>query len=314
MAIPGFQSLLLPLLTLAGDDEVHTLSDSIEALAAEFSLSHAEREELLPSGKQPRFDNRVGWTKTHLTKALLLAPAGYGHFRITDRGKDVLRTTPAKLDMKALRRYPEYTAFAGSSQQHGTGNKQHPLDIGLTAVTQQGETAQTPQEILESSYQILQLQLAKDLLDTVKRVSPKYFEKLVVDLLLAMGYGGSRLDAGKSVGRTGDGGIDGIINEDVLGLDTIYIQAKRWDASVGAPVIHAFVGSLEGKKARKGVFITTSQFSQPAREFVTHTEKKVILIDGEQLATLMIDYGVGVSNFETYTIKKINPVYFEDAE
>lgn len=249
MAVPDFQSLMLPLLKIAGDGQEHSLSETIDVLALEFGLTEAERKELLPSGRQSRFDNRVGWARTYLKKAGLIESTGRGVFRISKRGYGVLKDKPAKIDMKFLEQFPEYVEFRSVSQQ-----VDKPDEKG-------DESDQTPEEILELSYQGLRQDLAQELLERVKECSPRFFEKLVVDLLVAIGYGGSRKDAGEAVGRTGDGGIDGIIKEDKLGLDVVYIQAKKWDGTVGRPAVQTFAGSLEGLRARKGVMITTSQFS-----------------------------------------------------
>jgi restriction system protein len=294
MAVPDFQALMLPLLQIAGDDGDHHLSDAIDALAVQFRLSEEERRELLPSGRQAKFDNRVGWARTYLKKAGLLDSTGRGTFRIAERGLDVLKGSPPSIDVRFLARYPEFVEFKKATKREPEGE----------------ETGQTPEEALELGYQNLTRSLAQDLLERIKSCSPRFFENLVVDLLVAMGYGGSRKDAGQAVGQSGDGGIDGIIKEDKLGLDVVYVQAKRWEASVGRPIVQAFAGSLEGQRARKGVFITTSQFSPDARDYVTRIEKKIVLIDGQQLAQLMIDHGVGVTELASYTVKKVDMDYF----
>lgn len=299
MAVPDFQSFMLPTLRITGDAQEHSLSEMIDRLADEFNLSDDDRKELLPSGRQARFDNRVGWAVTHLRKALLLETTGRGKFRITERGRNALASKIAEINMKFLTQFPEFMEFRKRQ------------DNKLEDANEQADrSSETPEEALESSYQNLRRNLAQELLDRVKKCSPRFFESLVVDLLVAMGYGGSRKDAGQAVGQSGDGGIDGIIKEDKLGLDVVYIQAKKWDGTVGRPVVQAFSGSLDGQRAKKGVLITTSQFSQDAKDYVSRIEKKIVLIDGEQLAQLMIDHGIGVAEVATYTVKKMDSDYF----
>ncbi|MCX7791087.1 MAG: restriction endonuclease, partial [Chloroflexaceae bacterium] len=266
-------------------------------------LTEAERAELLPSGVQPKFDNRVGWARTHLGKALLLESPKRGWFRITERGRAALAQNPPRIDMAFLSQYPEYQAFRSRGRA---------MENGVAGAGEAAEEVASPEERLEASYQALRGALAQELLEKVKQVSPRFFERLVVDLLVAMGYGGSRRDAGQAIGRSGDGGIDGIINEDRLGLDVVYIQAKRWEQTVSRPEVQAFAGSLEGVRARKGVMITTSTFSPQAREYVSRIEKKIVLIDGEQLAQYLIDYDIGVTEVSRYVIKKIDLDYFEE--
>lgn len=302
MPIPDFQNLMLPLLRIAADGAEHRLSDVIEALAQQFELSEAERAELLPSGVQPKFDNRVGWARTYLGKAGLVESPRRGWFRITERGRAALAQNPLRIDMAFLSQYPEYQTFRSRGRV---------VENDVAAASPAEEVA-SPEERLEASYQALRGALAQELLEKVKQVSPRFFERLVVDLLVAMGYGGSRRDAGQAIGRSGDGGIDGIINEDRLGLDVVYIQAKRWEQTVSRPEVQAFAGSLEGVRARKGVMITTSTFSPQAREYVSRIEKKIVLIDGEQLAQYLIDYDIGVTEVSRYVIKKVDLDYFEE--
>ena len=290
---------MLPLLELLADGDEHTSRELVEALALRLGLTDDERNELLPSGKQERFLNRASWARSYLKRALLIENTGRGRVRIAPRGIEALQARPERVDIKYLKQFPEF-----ASRQ----NNRQPEDA---AVDDADEVVQTPEEMLEAGYQSLRRELARDLLQRVKSVSPRFFERLVVDLLVAMGYGGSRKDAGQAVGQSGDGGIDGIIKEDRLGLDVVYVQAKRWDGTVGRPVVQAFAGSLEGQRARKGVLITTSQFSQDARDYVSRIEKKIVLIDGEQLAQLMIDYGIGVAEVVSYTVKRIDADYFD---
>lgn len=298
MSVPEYQAFMLPLLLLAADGAEHRSSEAVDRLVDQFLLTDEDLRELLPSGNQTKLVNRVGWAKTYLTKAGLLESAGYGRFRITDRGQSVLKEKPATIDAKFLTRYSEFKKFRATTEPEGDESKGPE------------ETAYTPEESLEASYLRLRRQLAAELLAIMKACSPRFFEKLVVDLLVAMGYGGSRKDAGEAIGHSGDEGIDGIIKEDKLGLDVVYIQAKRWGSTVGRPVVHAFAGSLEGQRARRGVLITTSQFSQDAKDFVNRIEKRIVLMDGEQLAQLMIDHGVGVTEVATYAVKRVDSDYF----
>ena len=238
-------------------------------------------------------------------KAGLLATASGGRFRITSEGKRAIQENPNGINVRILQRYPAYLASV-SAIRHDSPPK------AAAHTTDDEVSRQTPQELLESSFQTLHTQLAQELLEKIGKCSPALFERLVVDLLVAMGYGGSRKDAGQAIGRSGDEGIDGIIKEDRLGLDAVYVQAKRWKDTVGRPAVQAFAGSLEGHRARKGVFITTSQFSGEARDYVGRIEKKIILIDGQQLADLSIEYKVGIAESTTYSIKKLDLDYFEE--
>jgi restriction system protein len=304
MPIPDFQTIMLPLLDALSDGNEHGLVELTETLATHFQLTEEERKVRLPSGIQARFDNRVGWARTDLRMAGLVEGVGRGIIRITERGLNVLKAPPARIDRKFLRQFPEYELYVVRNRENS--KQQNSSD------TQDEDTNQTPEEVLEFSYQGLRQKLAEDLLERIKQNSPTFFERLVVDLLVAMGYGGSRKDAGEAVGRSGDGGIDGIIKEDKLGLDAIYIQAKRWKGTVGRPIAQEFAGSLEGHRARKGVLITTSQFSQEAWDYVSRIEKKIVLIDGVHLAQLMIDHGIGVAEVATYTVKKVDSDYFSE--
>lgn len=302
MAVPDFQRIMLPLLKIAGDGQEHRQGEVRDTLGLQFGLTDEERKEPLPSGRQAKFDNRVAWSVVYLRKAGLLENTRRGVFRITDKGIALLKSNPAKIDIRLLLKYPEFQAFRDASRQ----TKEDNGDIE--------KNDRTPEEILEASYLDLRQKLAQELLDRIMGCSPKFFERLVIDLLVKMGYGGSRKDAGEAVGKSGDDGIDGIIKEDKLGLDVVYVQAKKWDGSVGRPTVQAFAGSLDGQRARKGVLITTSHFSQDAKEYVTRIEKKIILIDGEQLAQLMIDHGIGVADVASYMIKRVDLDYFDEEQ
>lgn len=306
MTVPDFQSLMLPLLRVAGDGQEHTNAQARDALASELGLTEQDRREMLPSGTQRTFDNRVGWALVYLKHAALLRSTGRGRFRVTDRGLGVLENPPSRITNRFLRGFPEFVEW------QSRGRRTRGDDPGVPTEDLVGEEEQTPEEAIESSYQHWRQTLAQDLLERVSTCSARFFEQLVLDLLLAMGYGGSRRDAAEAVGQSGDAGIDGIIKEDRLGLDVVYVQAKRWDGTVGRPVVQAFAGSLEGHRARKGVLITTSRFSSAAREYVGRIEKRIVLLDGAQLADLMIDHGIGMSDVATYTVRRVDSDYFED--
>jgi restriction system protein len=302
MTIPDFQTIMLPLLKVAGDDKEHSIHDFIDELGRFFHLTEQELNELIPSGKQTIFYNRVGWARTYLSKSGLLEMTQRSFYRITERGKEVLEQNPERIDMRFLKRFPEYVKFkeVESARKPKINH-------------QEEKETKTPEEILEDAYQEVRDSLAEDVLDSVMSCSPAFFERLVVELLVEMGYGGSQKDAARAVGQTGDSGVDGIIDEDRLGLDTIYIQAKKWKDSVGRPEIQKFVGALAGKRAKRGIFITTSVFTPDAMEYVSEIDTKVILIDGKKLADFMIDYNVGVTEVTSYKLKRIDSDYFNNA-
>jgi restriction system protein len=306
MPIPDYQTLMLPLLKVAQNKRECTLKEAIEILAAEFNLTEQERTELLPSGQAFLFSNRVGWSRTYLKKAGLLDSHKRGSISITPRGLALLKTIPGRIDNKTLKQYPEFLEFQNYKREDGES-------VISADITPETET-QTPEEIIDNAYQRIRKSLAQEIIDTVRSLSPSFFERLVVELLVKMGYGGSIKDAGKAVGKTNDEGIDGTIKEDKLGLDIIYIQAKRWQAgnTVGRPELHKFVGALAGQGAKKGIFITTSTFTKDARDYTPRNETKIVLIDGEELAQLMIDYNLGVSLQRTYEIKRLDGDYFEE--
>ena len=305
MPIPDFQSIMLPFLKFSSDGNEHTPREAVEKLAITFKLTEADREELLPSGGQRIFDNRVAWTKTHLLKAGLIESPRRSYFKITDKGRSVLDQNLPKINMAFLRQFPEYVEFQAPKRNENSFDEPVVIDESLT---------QTPEETLENAYQSIRKTLAEDLLNKVVSLSPAFFERLVVELLVKMGYGGSIKDAGKAIGKSGDEGIDGTIKEDKLGLDVIYIQAKKWTPGnvVGRPELHKFVGALAGQGAKKGVFITTSSFTKEAKEYAPRNETKIVLIDGEELAQLMIDYNLGVSVQQTYEIKRMDNDFFDE--
>jgi len=294
---------MLPFLRLLGNRTEHSLRNAEDSLAEQFGLSPAEVAELLPSGQQRIFKNRIGWARTYLKKAGLLESPRRGVFKITDRGVQTLESNPPKIDAKYLERFPEFMQFRDGSK----AQSEIELPQGLPT------TSSTPEESIELAYQGLREQLAQELLSRIMVCSPAFFEQLVVELLVKMGYGGSRRDAGERIGQTGDGGIDGIIKEDRLGLDTIFIQAKRWQGSVGRPEIQKFVGALQGQRARKGVFITTSSYTGEAIDYAARIDTKVVLIDGQLLASLMTDFDVGVSASASYIVKRVDSDYFEES-
>lgn len=302
--IPTYEECMLPLLKLLRDGEVHKLNDVIQNLEEEFSLTEEEKRELLPSGKQAIFRNRVGWAKTYMKKAGLLETPKRAQMKISSRGIELLRSNPENLDSHSLMQFPEFIEFQLPKKKDSNSNEK--------SVKVDPVSSQTPEETLEYAYQELKEKLAIELINTVKEASPQFFENLVIDLLLRMGYGGSRKEAGETLGKSGDGGIDGIIKEDRLGLDIIYVQAKRWENPVPVREIRDFAGALLSKKARKGIFLTTSSFPKSAKEFVEKIEHKIILIDGERLADLMIENNVGLSVAEVYEVKRIDTDYFEE--
>jgi len=301
MPIPDFQSLMLPFLKASADGHEHTLGEMRDKLASEFNLSNQELAQLLPSGRQPIFSNRVAWAKAHLGMAGLITALRRGCYKISQRGLEVLQNPPDRIDISFLMRYPEFVEFR-------TPKKRIKTDAQEIFANQNEH--ETPEEMLESAYLKLRSSLVSDLLSRVKESSSQFFERLVVELLLKMGYGGSREEAGEAIGKSGDEGIDGIINEDRLGLDTIYIQAKKWEGTVGRPEVHKFVGALHGKRAKKGVFITTGKFSPEAIEYVSKIDPKVVLIDGRLLTELMVDHDLGVTPLTTYQTKRIDSDYF----
>jgi len=308
MPIPDYQTVMLPLLNLAADAKDHHVRDAINALANQFKLTEEERKELLPSGVDRVFDNRIGWARTYLKKAGLIEYPKRGYFRITERGQRIIAQKPPRIDVAFLKQYPEFLDFfAAKKSVAGSEGTAEPESPEVASVT--------PEEALAAGYLKLRKQIESDLLTRVKACAPEFFERLVVMLLTTMGYGGSLADAGRAIGKTGDGGVDGVIKEDKLGLDLLYIQAKRWDnTTVGSPEIQKFVGALHGKKARKGIFMTTSAFSKSAVEYAAGLDTKVILIDGSQLAELMFEYGVGVATVNSYAVKRIDSDFFTDED
>ncbi len=305
MAIPDYQSLMLPVLVVSSKGEVR-IGDVVNQLADELKLSPEERGELLPSGKQTLFSNRVHWAKTYLSKANLVEITRRGHFKITNRGQDVLQSQPARIDNNFLAQFSEFREFRERSSD---GAEQTPNLA--TAVSE--DQKETPDEIMRGAYRQIEISLALELLDRISKAPPEFFERLLVNLLVSMRYGGSTADAGRALGRSGDDGVDGVIYQDVLGLDRVYIQAKRYIAgnNIGPGAIRDFFGSLDRHKATKGLFVTTSSFSPSARETAELLSKRIVLIDGKELTKLMIRHNVGCRVEESLDIKEIDEEFFE---
>jgi restriction system protein len=305
--IPDFQTIMLPLLKILQDRKEHALRDIISEISDQFTLTEEERVQLLPSANQTMISNRVGWARTYLKKANLLETPKRAVLKITDDGVNILSKNLPRIDVKFLQTLPKFqewqSSYADKSDDIEAINSDNKIEI---------QTGKTPEELLDYSYSQLREELASELIDKIKSCSPAFFELLVIDLLIKMGYGGSRREAGEVLGKSGDGGIDGIIKEDKLGLDTIYIQAKRWENTVTIHQVRDFAGSLLSKKAKKGIFITTSNYPSSAKEFVSSIEPKIVLIDGNELANLMIEYKVGVSVKKVYEVQRLDNDYFEE--
>ncbi len=303
MSIPKYDDLFLPFLQFLRDGKEHPIKEVIEHLCNRFNLTDEERSRLLPSGKQHVVNNRVGWARTFLNKAAMLRYVRRGVTQITARGAEFLSTNPTTLTIKDFKKYPDYDvawANGGRSKNNGVGDDED------------SQQALTPEERIDDAYDELTKALSASILEQVMQMSAAFFERLVVDLLLKMGYGGTLRDAGKAIGKSGDGGIDGIIKEDKLGLDVIYIQAKRWQNTVSRPEIQKFMGALAGNRAKKGVFITTSDFTGEAQAYAHGIDAKIVLIDGDQLASLMIEHDVGVTPQTSYVLKRLDADYFTE--
>ena len=301
MAVPGFQTWFTPFLKALSDGQVHLITDLYQELADQMKLTPEDKKELLPSGKQQTYKNRIGWARTYLSKAGLVEVPNRGECRITSEGLSVLSNSKEDIDVKYLKRYPTFVSFHQVSK---TSTQEDASD---------SESIASPDETLEMAYLELRNALRQEVLDKVKKSPPDFFESLVIELLVRMGYGGSQEDAGQTLGRSGDGGIDGKIKEDRLGLDFICVQAKRWESNVGRPIVQAFAGSLDGFRARKGVLITTSGFTKEAIEYVKMIGKSIVLIDGEELTRLMFEYDLGVTPVKHYVLKKLDHDYFEES-
>jgi restriction system protein len=305
--IPDFQTIMLPLLTILKDGNEHPLRDVITEISDQFNLTEEERLQLLPSANQTMISNRVGWARTYLKKANLLETPKRAILKITADGNNILSKSLPRIDVKFLQTLPKFqewqSSYANKRDDIAESGNENKIEI---------QTGKTPEELLDYSHNQLKDELASEIIDKVKSCSPAFFELLVIDLLIKMGYGGSRREAGEVLGKSGDGGIDGIIKEDKLGLDTIYIQAKRWENTVTIHQVRDFAGSLLSKKAKKGIFIATSSYPASAKEFVSSIEPKIVLIDGNELANLMIEYKVGVSVKKVYEVQRLDSDYFEE--
>lgn len=298
MAVPGFQEFMLPVLQVAAEHPTLHKSEYDQIISDRVGLTEEDKEEMLSSGNQTTYQNRIGWAITYFVKAKLLERPARATIQITERGRELLGRNPERITSSMLKAYPEFQEFQTATK---TGKEDEP----------ENETDEvSPSEQLDKAYTRLRKTLASDLIDLIKEGPPDFFERLVVEVLVSMGYGGTIQDAGQALGKSGDGGIDGVIKEDRLGLDSIYIQAKRWESSVGRPEIQAFAGALMGLNATRGVFITSSDFTSGAREYVKALQTKIVLINGQELAELMIEYGVGVIDEQTYRVKRVDPEYF----
>ena len=298
MAIPGFQEFMLPLLKIAEAQGDVAKKIYEEVLADQFQLTEEDRNAMIKSGGDLVYRNRIGWAVSHLVKAGLLERPARATIRLTERGRDLLSKNPPPINIALLKQYPEYREFQKATR--------------VSKDDEDGAESDqiSPLEQLEQAHKRLRQALASDLIDSMKQMPPASFEQLVVDVLVAMGYGGTIADAGQAIGRSGDGGIDGVIKEDRLGLDFIYVQANRWENTIQRPQLQGFAGALLGRNAQRGVFITTSDFSKGAVDFAKSLPTNIVLVDGQQLAELMIDYGVGVIDEQTYRVKRVDPEYF----
>ncbi|MEQ9012076.1 restriction endonuclease [Algiphilus sp.] len=309
MAIPDFQTLMRPVLEYVGGAEHRKVPDIYAAMVAQFELTPDEQEQLLPSGRVTVMRNRVAWSLAHMKMAKLLDSPARATYRITERGKQLLATGPDRISMRELVQYEEYR------EKRDQRKDESQTDVTAASDASTGDiegSEQTPDEALEAAWKQIRAELESELLDHVMQMSPARFERLVVEVLVAMSYGGKHANAARTLGQSGDGGIDGVIDEDPLGLDTIYLQAKRWEGVVGRPEIQKFAGALQGRRAKKGVFITTSTFSREAIEYASLIENRIVLINGQRLAQLMADHDVGVSIKYSYPVKQVDSDFFAE--
>lgn len=304
MAIPDFQTLMRPVLEYVSGADERKLKAIYEAMTEHFELSAEEQREMIPSGRVTLMRNRTAWAVTHLKKAGLLEAPARATYRATVRGRAFLDDAPARVTLRDLMQFQEFRDFRNQSNDDKKPSQ--------PAREDSQESEQTPDEALEAAWKQIRAELESELLDQVMQMSPGRFEQLVVEVLVAMGYGGQHADAARTIGQSGDGGIDGIIDEDPLGLETIYLQAKRWDGVVGRPEIQKFAGALQGRRARKGVFITTSSFSREAVDYAGRIENRIVLVDGRRLAQLMADHDVGVSTRYSYPVKQVDSDFFAE--
>lgn len=306
MAIPDYQALMLPVLRNAATGETR-VPDAADRIADELGLTDEGREEMLPSGRQRVFHNRIHWAKFYMGKAGLIDSPSRGRFIASEAGRALLARKPVTVDKDLLKTFPAFQEFYQKYEKGGGAES-----AGEPAAKAALASEVTPEEQIEAAYSAIQGALKADLLQRVLGQSPAFFERLIVELLVAMGYGGSHERAALNLGKSGDGGVDGVIDEDRLGLDRIYVQAKRYapHVSVGRPEIQGFVGSLVGLGATKGVFVTTSSFSTPATDYVRHIPQRVILIDGDRLTELLTEHDVGVRVSRTIAVKRVDEDFF----
>lgn len=306
MTIPDFQTLMRPLLQEYATGDERRIADVRAVLATDFALTEEELAQRIPSGLAKVFDNRVGWAVTYLYRVGLLARPRRSVYAITGRGREVLAANPERVDLGVLGQFPELAQLrkpVGAREKRG-----EVVDVATTVVIEAG----TPEERLGVAYEELRSALIAEVRDRISAVSPTAFEDLVLDVLHAMNYGDGTEDSRRRLGGKGDAGIDGVIREDRLGLDVVYVQAKRWEATVGRPVVQGFVGALQGARASKGILFSASSFSAEAHEYAGSVAPRVVLVDGERLAALMIDHNVGVIDGESYAVKRVDSTYFGD--
>jgi len=302
--VPDYESIMLPMLKLAGDKQEHATRDARSQLADEFGLAPQQIKEPLPNSPQTKWVNRVNWASTYLRKAGLLQEGKRGVVQITEQGSAVLQNPLEKIDIAFLNQFESFRAWRAKK------NKKKQPDV---KPDEEVTAQQTPEELMDSAYQELRQEVAQDILERITSAPPDFFEKLVVELLVSMGYGGSEEDAGEALGASGDGGVDGLIKQDRLGLDVLYVQAKRWEKNVGEPEIRDFVGALVGKAASKGVFLTTSDSTASARAYAEKIPQNVVLLDGEKIADYMIECDLGVTPISKYELKRVDTDYFDEA-
>jgi restriction system protein len=307
MAIPPYETFMLPVLRSLAGSEPRRRAEIVRAAADAKDIPEEDRQLLVPSGGSTIVQSRAGWALSYLKQADLVRTVSRGVYRITDRGLSVLARNLPHIDNSVLEEFEEFRAFKARSQ-----SSDDEAEAASIAPTRGRRDEGSPEETLEAAYKTFRADLVTQLLDMLRTVEPTRFEKIVVDVLQAMGYGGGRVGAARAIGRSGDGGIDGVIEEDRLGLDTVYVQAKRWESNIGRPIVQGFAGALQGQRARKGVMITTSDYTNDARAYVASLSTRIVLINGERLAEMMIDHNVGVSTEQTYAIKKLDSDYFED--
>jgi len=307
MPIPTHEDAMLPVLTVLAAGGIHHRRALADAMADHFELTAEERSRMLPSGKSRVIGSRTGWALSYMKQAGLVRTTRRGWYEITQGGREVLATNPARIDNDFLAQFEGFREFRNRSRDTEAG------EPGVEVRGNRAPAGQAPDEALEDAYSRLRAAVEAELLDALKAATPAYFEQVVIDLLVKMGYGGSRAEAARAIGRSGDGGVDGVIDEDRLGLDVIYVQAKRWEGTVGRPEIQKFAGALQGQRATKGVFITTSSYTLEAEDFAQRIGTRIILIDGRRLASLMFEYDVGVAPKNTYTVKTLDGDYFEEA-